>query len=138
MYFHSIAFNYVTFFSTLFTVAKFDWRDVFASECSSEILTKLVFKTWNVSFVMRLYFFSRDEVSLLHVFFKSEFIVQYKRDQLYGIEDLVCKSGFAILHIKVAKDSLKSLKNCFLLTLSMHSLIKLNPNCLRYTEDRNN
>lgn len=35
----------------------------------------------------------RDEVSLLHVFFKSEFIVQYKRDQLYGIEDLVSNIG---------------------------------------------
>ena len=48
-------------------------------------------------------FFSRDEVSLLHVFFKSEFIVQYKRDQLYGIEDLVCKSGFAIFAHKSGK-----------------------------------
>ena len=48
-------------------------------------------------------FFSRDEVSLLHVFFKSEFIVQYKRDQLYGIEDLVCKSGFAIFAHKMGK-----------------------------------
>ena len=58
--------------------------------------------SWVLKFFYRTvhYFFFRDEVSLLHVFFKNEFIVQYKRDQLYGIEDLVCKSGFVILCTK--------------------------------------
>ena len=52
---------------------------------------------------MHILFSFRDEVSLLHVFFKNEFIVQYKRDQLYGIEDLVCKSRFVILSTQCAQ-----------------------------------
>ena len=29
--------------------------------------------------------------SLLHVFFKNEYIIQYKRDVLYGVTDFICK-----------------------------------------------
>ena len=35
----------------------------------------------------------RNEFSRLHIFFRNEFVIQYKRDQLYGIEDLVSNIG---------------------------------------------
>ena len=61
-------------------------------------------------------------MSLLHVFFKSEFIVQYKRDQLYGIEDLVCKSGFAIFAHKMDKKYLGQKKrNLSFIYSAVHS-----------------
>jgi len=27
----------------------------------------------------------------LHIYFKNEFIIQYKRDTLYGINDFICE-----------------------------------------------
>ena len=68
--------------------------------------------------------FFRDEVSLLHVFFKNEFIVQYKRDQLYGIEDLVCKSGFVILCTK-KNTCLSQLLHSALITFQTNFCISL-------------
>jgi len=35
----------------------------------------------------------RSEFSRLHIYFQKEFVIQYKRDQLYGIEDLVSNIG---------------------------------------------
>ena len=34
----------------------------------------------------------RNETAMLHIFFKDEHIIQFKRDRLYTIEDFVCKS----------------------------------------------
>ena len=43
-------------------------------------------------------------MAYLHVYFKDEFILQYKRDQLYGIEDLVCKYYDAALWDKTPEN----------------------------------
>ncbi len=37
---------------------------------------------------------SREETTLLHVYFKNEFLLQYKRDTLYGINDFICETSF--------------------------------------------
>ena len=37
--------------------------------------------------------FCRSEFSRLHIYFQKEFVIEYKRDQLYGIEDLVSNIG---------------------------------------------
>ena len=34
--------------------------------------------------------FFREETAFLHIFFKNEFVIQYKRDRLYGINDFIC------------------------------------------------
>lgn len=35
----------------------------------------------------------QEETTFLHVFFKNEFIIQYKRDTLYGVNDFICKGA---------------------------------------------
>ena len=39
-----------------------------------------------------IFFDYRNETAMLHIFFKDEHIIQFKRDRLYTIEDFVCKS----------------------------------------------
>ncbi len=34
---------------------------------------------------------NREETTFLHVYFKNEFLLQYKRDTLYGVNDFICE-----------------------------------------------
>ena len=42
----------------------------------------------------------REETTFLHVYFKKEFLVQYKRDTLYGVNDFICKKMRSIARFK--------------------------------------